>query len=79
MSDGPILQLITSRGPKLQLTQRCESRGPILQLIQKTIRNVFKSQILIKKIMQKSIQIKEPSPLPAKPIFVLKFWDLLPP
>ena len=31
MSDGPILQLITSRGPKLQLTQRCESRGPILQ------------------------------------------------
>ena len=34
MSDGPILQLITSRGPKLQLTQMCENGG------QTTIKNL---------------------------------------
>ena len=51
MSDGPILQLITSRGPKLQLTQRCESRGPILQLILKC--SCSKSYETLKWINQK--------------------------
>ena len=47
MSDGPILQLITSRGPKLQLTQRCEGRGPILHMIQLSAKSAIADKILL--------------------------------